>query len=38
MKRIATYGLKTKLQTRGGQQILWRKIIKGQYTTIVVAP
>jgi ribosomal protein L34 len=28
-KRIKKYGLTTRLQTRGGKQILWRKILKG---------
>jgi hypothetical protein len=28
-KRIQTYGLATRLQSRGGKQMLWRKIIKG---------
>ena len=30
MKRIETYGLKTKLQSRGGKQVLWRTILKGK--------
>jgi ribosomal protein L34 len=39
-KRIKTYGLKTKLQTRGGQQMLWRKILKGpsEWVKLVPAP
>ena len=39
-KRIAAHGLQTRLQTRGGNQILWRKIIKGKHGMInlVVAP
>jgi hypothetical protein len=28
-KRIQTYGLATRLQSRGGKQMLWRKILKG---------
>ena len=28
-KRIATYGLKTRLESRGGKQMLWRKIVQG---------
>ena len=40
MKRIETYGLRTKLQSRGGKQVLWRKILKGPtgWTTMVPAP
>lgn len=40
MKRIRTHGLETRLQTRGGKQILWRKIIKGPsgWTQFVPAP
>ena len=40
MKRIRTYGLLTRLETRGGKQILWRKIIDGPrgWTTFVPAP
>jgi hypothetical protein len=39
-KRIDTYGLKTRLQTRGGQQMLWRKILKGPtgWVNFVPAP
>lgn len=40
MKRIETYGLRTKLQSRGGKQVLWRKILKGPFgwTTMVPSP
>lgn len=39
-KRIATYGLTTRLQSRGGQQMLWRKILKGKngWVNFVPAP
>ena len=39
-KRIATYGLATRLQSRGGKQMLWRKILKGKqgWITFVPAP
>ncbi len=39
-KRIATYGLTTRLQSRGGKQMLWRKILKGKqgWITFVPAP
>lgn len=40
MKRIATHGLATRLQTRGGKQILWRNILKGpgRWPSLVAAP
>ena len=39
-KRIDTYGLKTRLSTRGGKQMLWKKILKGPsgWTTFAPAP
>ncbi len=39
-KRIDTYGLTTRLQSRGGQQMLWRKILKGKngWVNFVPAP
>lgn len=39
-KRIAAHGLTTRLSSRGGKQILWRKLLKGKsgWTTFVVAP
>jgi ribosomal protein L34 len=40
MKRMATHGLTTRLQSRGGKQILWRKLLQGKkgYVTLVAAP
>ena len=40
MKRIAAHGLTHRLQSRGGKQLLWRKIIQGKkgYVTFVCAP
>jgi ribosomal protein L34 len=40
MKRIAAHGLTTRLQSRGGKQILWRKLLQGKkgYVTLVAAP
>lgn len=37
MKRMAAYGLNTRLETRGGKQILWRKILKGKKGMITLA-
>ena len=40
MKRINTYGLLERLKTRGGKQMLWRKIIQGPngWVRLAVAP
>lgn len=38
MKRVRTYGLLTRLETRGGKQMLWRKLIKGQQGWINLVP
>ncbi|CAF1011492.1 unnamed protein product [Brachionus calyciflorus] len=38
MKRIRTHGLETRLQTRGGKQMLWKKIIKGPRGWIQFVP
>ena len=40
MKRMNTYGLAKRLETRGGKQILWRKLLQGPrgWTTLVPAP
>lgn len=39
-KRMNTYGLKTRLSSRGGKQILWNKILQGPrgWVRLVVAP
>ena len=40
MKRMKSVGLKTRLQSRGGKQMLWRKILQGPsgWTKFVPAP
>lgn len=40
MKRIKTHGLMTRLESRGGKQMLWRKIIQGPsgWVRLAVAP
>ncbi|RNA03878.1 hypothetical protein BpHYR1_032886 [Brachionus plicatilis] len=38
LKRIRTHGLETRLQTRGGKQMLWRKIVKGPAAWTQFAP
>ena len=38
MKRIATHGLFQRLESRGGQQMLWKKILKGPSGWVKLAP
>jgi ribosomal protein L34 len=38
MKRISTYGLSKRLETRGGKQMLWRKILQGKKGWINFVP
>ena len=40
MKRIRTHGLLTRFQTRGGKQMIWRKILEGPsgWTRLAPAP
>jgi ribosomal protein L34 len=38
MKRVKTYGLMTRLETRGGKQMLWKKILRGPEGWVRFAP
>jgi ribosomal protein L34 len=38
MKRMKTHGLSVRLETRGGKQMIWRKLIQGPSAWVKLAP
>ncbi len=38
LKRMRVHGLETRLQTRGGKQILWRKLLQGPKGWVKLVP